>query len=217
MEEWLTIIQRTRLPLYNLVQRIIPISGVGVEIGCGSAAFAATLSKQAAVQHITCIDNSADRLKEAELFFTPNLGGNAKKLSFIQADFHSLPFSDHTLDFVLADAALHHTEDLPTLLTEIKRVLKPTGTLVAAREPILPSLLPLKLWRKFWFGWRQRLRGDTECTHTKQEWIDHFDGAGFKLQLQPSTVPTTLKEKIVHAFARYNGILFGRYILIATQ
>lgn len=217
MEEWLATIKKTRIPLYTFALQSMPLSGIGVEIGCGSSAFSITASQQSDIRHITCVDNNVDRLKEAELFFTPKLQGSVEKLSFIQADFHSLPLSDHALDFVLADAALHHTEDLHALLAEIKRVLKPAGTLVAVREPILPSLLPLKLWRKLWFGWRQRLRGDTECTHTKQEWIDHFNRAGFKLQLQPSTVPTTLKEKIVHTFARYNGILFGRYILIATQ
>lgn len=193
------------------------MSGTGVEIGCGSAAFSITASQQSDIRHITCIDNNADRLKEAELFFAPHLHGSLEKLFFVQADFHTLPLSDHTLDFVLADAALHHTQDLPALLGEIKRVLKPTGTLIAVREPILPSLLPLHFWRKLWFGWRQRLHGDIERTYTKQEWVDYFNKAGFTVQLVPSTLPTTLKEKIVHAIGRYNGIFFSRYILIATS
>lgn len=217
MEEWLATIKKTRIPLYALTLRHIPLSGTGVEIGCGSAAFSMTASQQQPIRHITCVDNNIVRLKEAKLFFMPNLRGNTEKLSFVQADFHSLPFADHALDFVLADAALHHTKNLPALLAEVKRVLKPTGTLVAVREPILPSLFPLRLWRKLWFGWRQRLHGDTERTYTKQKWSDYFNKAGFKTQLLPCTLPTTLKEKIVHALCRYNGIFFSRYILIATQ
>lgn len=216
MEEWLATIYKTRVPLYEVVLRLIPLSGRGAEIGCGSSAFSITASRQSDIEHITCIDNNVDRLNEAQKFFVPRLGGVATKLNFIHADFHSLPFPGHGLDFVLADASLHHTEDLPTLLTEIKRVLKPSGTLVAVREPILPSVPILKHWKRYMFGWKQRLHGDIERIYAKKEWLELCNQAGFQLKLLPSTVPTNRKEKIVHSLARYNGVLFSRYIMIAT-
>ena len=43
-----------------------------------------------------------------------------------------LPFSDGTFDLVISSAALHWVNNLPGLLLEIKRVLKPDGCLIFA-------------------------------------------------------------------------------------
>merc|ERR1719491_557113 len=43
-----------------------------------------------------------------------------------------LPFPDGTFDLVLSSAALHWVNDLPNLLLEIKRVLKPDGCIMFA-------------------------------------------------------------------------------------
>lgn len=48
-----------------------------------------------------------------------------------------LPFPDASFDLVFARAVLHHTRNLESACTEMYRVLKPGGVLLAAREHVL--------------------------------------------------------------------------------
>lgn len=193
------------------------LQGSGIEIGSGSGAFSIIASKEKSVAHITCVDRSLERLEESQDFFLPRLNGQKEKISFLCSDFHRLPFADETLDFVVADAALHHTKDLRTLLLEIRRVLKPSGVVIAVREPILPEFPVLQRWRKLTFGWKQRLQGHTEQPHSRAEWNEEFAHAGFLLTLAPYTIGTTTKERLLHRLSKFNGILFNRHILIASR
>jgi SAM-dependent methyltransferase len=51
---------------------------------------------------------------------------------FVFADEEALPFSDGTLDLVVSGLALHAVNDLPGVLIQIRRALKPDGLFVAA-------------------------------------------------------------------------------------
>jgi SAM-dependent methyltransferase len=50
----------------------------------------------------------------------------------LNLDAQTLPFPDHTFDVVLANHMLYHIPDIDRALIEIRRVLKPTGSLIAA-------------------------------------------------------------------------------------
>lgn len=50
----------------------------------------------------------------------------------INADAMGLPFPDNVFDIVLANHMLFHVTDLNQALTEIKRVLKPSGSIISA-------------------------------------------------------------------------------------
>ena len=56
----------------------------------------------------------------------------------VVGDSENLPLQPDTFDFVFAAAVLHHTSDLPLLLRNVYRVLKPGGALIAANEPCIP-------------------------------------------------------------------------------
>jgi SAM-dependent methyltransferase len=49
----------------------------------------------------------------------------------------ALPFPDATFDLVYGRQVLHHARDLPTLCSEMARVLKPAGTFLATREHVI--------------------------------------------------------------------------------
>ncbi len=53
-------------------------------------------------------------------------------LNFAQADAARLPFLDHSFDAVISNHSLEHFHDLTASLSEIGRVLKPTGALYVA-------------------------------------------------------------------------------------
>jgi SAM-dependent methyltransferase len=50
----------------------------------------------------------------------------------VRADEEVLPFRDASLDLVVSGLALHHVNDLPGVLAQIRRTLKPDGLLLAA-------------------------------------------------------------------------------------
>jgi len=50
----------------------------------------------------------------------------------ISADEEILPFADNALDLIVSALALHHVNDLPGALIQIRRALKPDGLFVAA-------------------------------------------------------------------------------------
>lgn len=217
MERWLWHIRNLRLPVFFQAAADVSLTGRGAEIGAGTAWLSAVISKRPEVEHITAIEIDSERLKLAQEFFRTEFAGRQNKISYVRGDFHQLPFPEASLDFVVCDAALHHTDHLDRLLTEIRRILKPGGLLLAIREPVLPSLPLLGWWRKTSFGRRQRLLGDIEHAYTMDEWADAFRRLGFTWRAVPCFITTTRKERLVTKFGRFNGLLFGRYYFIAHK
>src|SRR5215470_1284713 len=56
----------------------------------------------------------------------------ARDKPFVVVDEEALPFRDASLDLVVSGLALHFANDLPGVLTQIRRALKPDGLFVAA-------------------------------------------------------------------------------------
>src|SRR5262249_45705561 len=56
----------------------------------------------------------------------------AREKPFVVADEETLPFRDASLDLVVSALALHFANDLPGVLAQIRRALKPDGLLLAA-------------------------------------------------------------------------------------
>lgn len=213
---WLRHIQKYRLPIFLEIIKYVNLSGIVLEIGSGSSWFSSNISKIPAVKKISAIDIDPKRIEAAKIFGN-FFNADKTKLSFVIGDFHSIPAENETLDFCVCDASLHHSQDLPKVLKEICRALKPNGTLIAIREPILPSFFLLRIYRKFSFGLLQKLRGDIENTYTLTEWQKIFNESGFSLELRPYYLNTTVKEKLIKFLSKYNGMLFNRYILIAKK
>jgi SAM-dependent methyltransferase len=60
------------------------------------------------------------------------LPGPADAETFVAADAEALPFGDATLDLVISALALQFVNDLPGVLVQIRRALKPDGLFLAA-------------------------------------------------------------------------------------
>ncbi len=59
------------------------------------------------------------------------------QISPIVADGENLPFAPGSFDLVFCAATLHHATNLPLLLRNVAKVLRPGGLLVAINEPII--------------------------------------------------------------------------------
>jgi SAM-dependent methyltransferase len=91
-----------------------------LEVGCGEGELAARMTQELEAS-VVAVDQSP---RMVELTRARGVDGRI-------ADVQRLPFPDASFDVVLAAWMLYHVPDLPRALSEISRVLRPGGRLVA--------------------------------------------------------------------------------------
>ena len=100
-----------------------------LELGCGHGILWKSVADRIpAGWDITLSDLSSGMLDAA----WRNLVVTGRAFQFKEIDAQSIPFEDEIFDAVIANFMLYHVPDRPKALQEIKRVLKPGGTLIAA-------------------------------------------------------------------------------------
>lgn len=72
-------------------------------------------------------------------------GGRADKLSYLRADGTRLPYRDNSIDVVYHQGLLEHFRDTAPFMKELKRVLRPDGSLVI-NVPQTYSWYTVKKW-----------------------------------------------------------------------
>ncbi|SFC36343.1 Methyltransferase domain-containing protein [Halobiforma haloterrestris] len=96
------------------LDRLVPSTGRGLEIGVGSARFAAPLGIEVGVDPAEAmLERARDRDVDA-----------------VRGVAESLPFRDGSFDTALIVTSICFVDDIPTTLAEADRVLRPSGSLV---------------------------------------------------------------------------------------
>ena len=102
-----------------------------LEIGAGTGYFGLNLIQLGLIDSLTATDVSAGMLEQ--------LGSTAARLGLDveteRTGAERLPFADGSFDLVFGHAVLHHIPDLGGALLELRRVLRPGGTLAFCGEP----------------------------------------------------------------------------------
>jgi ubiquinone/menaquinone biosynthesis C-methylase UbiE len=93
-------------------------SGSLVDVGCGTGAYAAGLAERG--WDVTGVDVSEDMLRRAR----------AKGVRTVHADATALPFEDESFDAAISVFTSTDVDDLPAVVREIVRVLRPGAPLV---------------------------------------------------------------------------------------
>ena len=107
--------------------KLIPDNTRVLDFGCGNMFTSKEMLNIKPTLLITGIDVIRDQnLNEA--FFTD------KRLDFKLLKSKEIPFPDNSFDVSFALAVLHHTEDPEFYLSELKRVTKPTGSIILIEE-----------------------------------------------------------------------------------
>lgn len=100
-----------------------------LELGCGDGSlWAQNHAKIPQAVSITLSDISDGIVRETER----KLASHSNQMLFRVIDAHYLPIEDNHLDVVVANHMLFYCKDLQQVLSEIKRVLKPSGRLVCS-------------------------------------------------------------------------------------
>jgi SAM-dependent methyltransferase len=105
--------------------------GEALEIGSGTGYFSLNLMQLGLVERLVATDISAGML--AELEATAATLGLEVRTETLDAE--RLPFEDRSFDLAFGHAVLHHLPDLEAALGELRRVLRPGGTLAFCGEP----------------------------------------------------------------------------------
>lgn len=124
------MIEQSALDTYQFVKAMIPRPTQKIlEIGCGNGYLSLELARDG--HEVIGLDRSSDILEVAESTRTahptpPGFG----KLTYICTDFGLWEGEEASFDLVVINRTLHHLTDLPTMLTKVKRLLTPQGSII---------------------------------------------------------------------------------------
>ena len=114
--------------LFDILLKL-PADAKILELGCGPAyMWKECASRIPSTWDITLSDLSSGMVDSA----WRNLVVTGRSYQFKEIDAQDIPFEDETFDTVIANFMLYHVPDRPKALSEIKRVLKAGGKLIAA-------------------------------------------------------------------------------------
>ncbi|RDW15890.1 class I SAM-dependent methyltransferase [Oceanobacillus chungangensis] len=138
-----------------------------LDAGCGTGQTASFIAENYACP-LTAIDKNNLMLEKANKRFS----SLSLPIRAEYADIEQLQFDDESFDLVLSESVLAFTT-IPVALNELKRVLKPGGTLIAV-EIVLEQQLPESEWRAIteFYGFTQLL--------TDSSWDNLLKQAGFR-------------------------------------
>jgi ubiquinone/menaquinone biosynthesis C-methylase UbiE len=105
-----------------------------LDLGCGGGWLTAFLSRFDAVKTIYALDSSKHFLRVLLPEVVSRMDGDVKKVEVIEALFTPLLFDDKVLDVVVASSAVHHADNLESVLKEVSRVLKSNGYFILLNE-----------------------------------------------------------------------------------
>ncbi|MFJ9696649.1 class I SAM-dependent methyltransferase [Kitasatospora sp. NPDC101183] len=132
-------IYRWQQPQYDLpgivVEELAGVNGTVVDVGCGNGRFIGRLHADRPDLQVVGADLSAGILAGVPM-------------PAVVADAQALPFTDGSADALLALHMLYHLGDIEAGITELARVLRPSGLLIASTNSDFDKQELNQLWAR---------------------------------------------------------------------
>jgi ubiquinone/menaquinone biosynthesis C-methylase UbiE len=117
---------QARVEVERLLGRRLRPGELVLDPGCGTGWLAAGLRRAAPQVRVVGLDLAAGMLGRARA---------AGAWPLLQADAAALPLAAGSVDLVVTRGVLHHLPNVPAVLAEWRRVLRPSGAVVVVAEP----------------------------------------------------------------------------------
>lgn len=118
----------------------LSIEGTGIDIAAGVCWTTALLSRIETVDKIYALEISKHRLLKIAPVVSDLFNANKQKIIRAIGSFYDIKLPDKTIDFCFMSQAFHHADKPEKLLSEIWRILKPSGfILIIGERPIFTS------------------------------------------------------------------------------
>jgi len=142
---FLSVLRAKEAALY---QQFLPFKRPILDIGCGDGFFASTAFGKGGID--IGLDMEDSRIQEARSF-----GAYRKILTY---DGYTIPLKSRSVRTVVVNSVFEHVEDLPRMLSEIRRVLMPGGICYASvmAEPWERNLLGAMIFGDVYRRWMRR-------------------------------------------------------------
>lgn len=119
--------------LHSVLLAALPLPGRLLEIGTGQGRFLAALLERVPRVTTVDIDSTGQRMARLNIEWTRQAAGRSLgQVRYVVADATRLPWPDRTFDSLVSVNTLHHMTDIPAVLREIVRVVRPGGRVVLA-------------------------------------------------------------------------------------
>jgi len=203
--------------IQSAIHALNPAKGSrGLDAGCGIGTQALALANEIGPQgHVTGLDIAPEFIHYAGKIVKE--GGLTGRISFKEGDVTKIPFEDNTFDWVWsADCVGYPVSDNPVQsITELKRVVKPGGTvtiLAWSSQQLLPGyqLLEARL-NAASSGYSRYIRGKKPEQYFLRA-LGWFEGAGFhecSAKTFVGDVQAPLSDDIIAALGRLFEMLWG--------
>ncbi len=116
-----------------------------LDVGCGGGILAEEFAGLG--MHVVGIDPSTESLKTAE----KHARENHIPIQYLKGNGEDIPLLDETFKVVYCCDVLEHVQDLPKVIREIARVLKPGGYFFfdTINRTIVSKLVAIKMWQEW--------------------------------------------------------------------
>lgn len=106
----------------------LPAKSIVLELGCGSGTIWKECAHRIPAGWVITLSDLSDGMLDAAW---RNLVVTGRNFKFEQIDAQSIPYPDGTFEVVIANHMLYHVPDRPKAISEIRRVLRTGGHLMA--------------------------------------------------------------------------------------
>jgi ubiquinone/menaquinone biosynthesis C-methylase UbiE len=111
-----------------ILSKALPLKGRVLEIGTGKGRFLVALLRHVPLITTIDVDPDGQRFARMNVAYEKPSG----KARFVIADARRLPWCDGAFDAVVSMNAFHHMRQMPLVIGEILRVVRPNGKVVLA-------------------------------------------------------------------------------------